>query len=444
MNRPSDDRGSWESLRRQIIGLGEESHRKNYYPALRHSRTELVRFRAVLEEIPDMILIVSGEDDILDLNTTAARILKKERESLIGQPALTVLGPEYAALRDAPSERMLLKTSLKGSEEILRELEVRRVQQGDEKLYVVIGRDVTHLINAERKLIALNENLERTVKERTSTIRESLEELKSTQEQLILSEKMAALGGLVAGVAHEINTPLGVGITAASALSSRVEDIRGAQERGELTENRFHDFMDFLLQSSGLLVTNLMRAGDLVHSFKQVAVDQSTEAEREIRIGEYLREVVRSLYPQWKRHDLRVNGGLSVIMRTVPGVWSQVVSNLVVNSVRHGFRDRTEGGEIRLHCRKDRDFLVLDYRDNGRGIEEGLSKRIFEPFFTTARHEGGTGLGLHIVYNLVTLKLKGRIRFYKPEGGGTGFRIRVPLDASVPPAGQIGVTGASP
>ncbi|MBF9017840.1 MULTISPECIES: sensor histidine kinase [unclassified Oceanispirochaeta] len=427
MKKPSGSDADWDALRQQIIGLGEGSHSKNYYPALKQSRDALIRFRGVVEEIPDMILIVDDQGNILDLNRAAEKVFSKSRKELMNLSVDLLLEGRYDILKSGTSEVDRLFADEEDGVKIYRELEVRPVRVEHKSLWVVIGRNVTYRIKAEQELRLVNENLEELVQERTASIEEQMVLLKDTQNQLILSAKMAVLGTLVAGVAHEINNPLGIGITASSALVSKIRELKNSQEGGNLTEEDFIDFLDYLSQSASLIQTNLERAGELVKSFKQVAVDQSSEQSRKIFILLYLEEVVQSLYPQWKKHRVHIMGDENIQIKTVPGDWSQILTNLIINSVVHGFREIKTGGEVEIRVSRERDDLVVHYKDNGCGLSDEQIEKIFDPFYTTARESGGTGLGMHIVYNIVTLRMGGDIRTNRMDKPGSSFSIRIPL-----------------
>ena len=431
MKEPSPDSKDRESLRQQVIGLGEKSFRKNYYTDLKHSRLELQRFRAVLEDIPDIIIILNSGGRIVDLNKTAVRVLEGSRDQLLGESVSNITRLDFPRLNAPLSERIIMEEKVgtgENQEVISRMMYLRRVPLEQESLYVIIGRDVSLLVKTENDLRDLNQNLENTVQERTSQLRENLHQLKSTQQQLINSEKMALMGELVAGVAHEINTPLGIGVTASSALWNKVDEMERLYKEGEMTEETFHGFIEYLKEASGLILVNMQRASELIQSFKRVAVDQSSEVTRYIEFGSYLNDVVRSLKPQWKKHQVEILNNEKLEIETIPGIWSQILSNLILNSIRHGFRDMEKNGRIDIMYVREGDELKVVYRDNGSGIARKNQKKIFEPFFTTSRHEGGSGLGMHIVSNLVEFRLKGTIEFFEPPEGGAGFRIIVPMD----------------
>ena len=288
------------------------------------------------------------------------------------------------------------------------------------------------MASRESKLVAAQRELELRVSEvavSNAELAATLRRLKAAQEQLVTTEKMASLGGLVAGVAHEINTPVGVGVTAVSSMSSRIIDVRNKYQAGELGHRELNDFLDNTQQHCELLLSNLSRAAELVSSFKQVAVDQSADGLREFDLGVYLSEVWRSLSPQLKgtslRYDMAVNDDIRVF--NYPGALSQVLTNLVMNSITHGY-ERGEEGHLQLDVRQDGGEVELVYRDDGRGIAPEHLGQVFEPFFTTRRGRGGSGLGMHIVYNLVTGQLLGSIDLHSEPGHGVEVRIRFPID----------------
>ncbi|MEG3908235.1 ATP-binding sensor histidine kinase [Microcoleus sp. w2-18bC1] len=276
-----------------------------------------------------------------------------------------------------------------------------------------------------------NLNLENLVQQRTSELSQTLEDLKSAQNKLVESEKMAALGGLVAGVAHEINTPIGIGITAASLLAEKATKFFEVYSNGQIKRSELEKFLDTAVQSSNMILSNLTRAADLIHSFKEVAVDQSSELKRTFNVKNYLEEILTSLSAKLKRtkHKIEIKCDENIVVDSYPGVVCQIVTNLVLNSLIHAY-DVEDEGVLAFDFKLEGDRLIFEYADNGKGIDpENLSK-IFEPFFTTKRGQGGTGLGLHIIYNLVTQKLKGTISCTSQVNKGTRFMIEFPAKMS--------------
>jgi len=306
--------------------------------------------------------------------------------------------------------------------------------------------DITALKRAEESLRRLNEELESRVEKRTEDLtranielRDTLQKLTLMQRQLLESEKMAVLGALVAGVAHEINTPLGVTVTAASHLQEETARVARLMGEGVLTRNDLQGFETTVRESADMILRNLRRADRLVKSFKLVAVDQSSEERRTIELGAYLNEILASLTPVLKKvpHKIRVDCPIPISVSTFPGALYQIISNLLMNSVTHGF-DPGKPGEITITARAAGDRMHLEYRDNGKGMTDAVRAQIFDPFFTTRRGQGGSGLGMHVVYNLVTQLLKGSIRVESAPQAGTKFEIDLPLEV---PAQTGPITG---
>ncbi len=264
-----------------------------------------------------------------------------------------------------------------------------------------------------------------------SDLEQALAELEQTQSQLVESEKLAALGRLVAGVAHEINTPIGTGITLASTLADETKLFEQAIAQGALKRSVLNHYIQIAAESTQLMLSNLNRAADLIHSFKQVAVDQTHLELRQFDVRSYFEEVMVSLSPQMRQtgHGWLITGVESLVINSYPGVLAQILTNLVTNSMIHGYGPG-EAGQLKLHISLEQDQLLLDYRDNGRGIPIEYQSQIFEPFFTTARDRGGTGLGLSIIYNLISRNLNGDIVMTSKPGDGVRFQIRIPLESS--------------
>ncbi|AWB20440.1 HAMP domain-containing protein [Methylobacterium currus] len=280
----------------------------------------------------------------------------------------------------------------------------------------------------------------------------TLVELRQTQSDLIQAEKLASLGQLVAGVAHEINTPLGIALTTATLVRDEARDFGEVAKTGQLSRSRLSHFVERMQEGSHLLTANLARAADLVHSFKQVAVDRVSDEHRRFALREWLGELLRSLGPLLRRGghrlDLEVQdldaqdleapdgfGGGEFEVDTHPGALAQVITNLVKNAVVHAFADGKPGRIVVAVSQiaapqgalpQEGGWVRLEVRDDGRGIATTDRERIFDPFFTTARHRGSSGLGMHIVYNLVTGQLQGRIAVESREGSGTVVRVEFP------------------
>ncbi len=267
---------------------------------------------------------------------------------------------------------------------------------------------------------------EAQLQEKAQQLEQTLHNLQQAEAQLIQTEKMAALGGLVAGIAHEINTPIGIGVTAASLLMEKTNAFSERFQSGTMKRSDLEKFLDMAQQSSRMTLSNLERAAAMIQSFKQVAVDQSSESRRVFNFRIYLEEILLQLSPKLRatKHIVNVQGDPDLILNSYPGALSQIVTNLVMNSLLHAYPP-DQPGQITLTFRQAEEQVIFEYADDGSGIaSENLSK-IFEPFFTTKRGQGGSGLGLHIVYNLVTQKLGGTIQCESQPGKGTKFVIKL-------------------
>jgi signal transduction histidine kinase len=290
---------------------------------------------------------------------------------------------------------------------------------------------------AEAFLHNLNQELEQRVEERTHALSElnqnlqtTIATLHDTKTQLIHSEKMASLGNLVAGISHEVNTPLGIGFTSATSLLEEVNNIDKQFQDGSMKRSDLENFFAHAHLAGDILIKNLDRASDLIRSFKQVAVDQSNDDIRLVNFYTYFSEVLLSLHPQYKNTTISVENCADQSLQciTYPGAIYQIISNLILNSLMHAF-DYGQIGLIRVCARQDGSHVEISCQDNGKGISEQNLTKIFDPFFTTKRGSGGTGLGLNIVYNLVTTQLNGTINAESVEGEGTTFKIRFPIQA---------------
>jgi DNA-binding LacI/PurR family transcriptional regulator/signal transduction histidine kinase len=259
-------------------------------------------------------------------------------------------------------------------------------------------------------------------------LKKTLETLQQTQEQLINSEKMVSLGRLVAGIAHEINTPIGVSITAASYLKESSMKMEKMYSAGSIKRSDLTDYLNTNSENADILLVNLNRASELVKSFKQIAVDQSVEEKRLFNLKEYISGVLLSLKPKLKKTGISVKVDCSddLTLYNYAGGLSQILSNFVLNSILHAFNEG-ERGLITITAFIEENMLNLIYSDDGKGIAHEDLHKIFEPFFTTKRGKGGTGLGLNIVYNLVTQKYGGSIVCESLPGKGTVFKIKIPV-----------------
>lgn len=277
------------------------------------------------------------------------------------------------------------------------------------------------------KLIAENEAYQKNLEEQTIKLQQEIEDRKRTEKQLVQSEKMAALGDLVAGVAHEINTPLGIGVTGISYLNDATKAFKKLFTAGEATKTDLENFIEDCEESCQVTLSNLNRAARLVAGFKQIAVDQSSDEKRLFNIKQYIDEILFSLYPRIKKttHTVNVDAPEELKINSYPGAFSQVLTNLILNSLLHGFEDM-EKGTIDITVKDEDSSIILCYEDDGKGMTQAQQKKLFDPFFTTKRGAGGTGLGMHLVFNLVNKTLNGEISCTSTVDKGTFFTITIP------------------
>lgn len=341
----------------------------------------------------------------------------------VSRPLFSVIGSIAQVDMDCPEQARLHEPQGHADSEI--GLLVRLTNQHLQAIALTLEQ----LRAAESSLKQYSDALESKVAERTLALSQSVEQLQQAQSQLIESEKLAALGGLVAGVAHEVNTPLGIAVTATSVLSETLDSLRQQFTAQTLTSQQFSGLLAQASDSTQMLVNNLQRAARLVRDFKQTAVDQVSEARSQFQVEQVLRALIASLHPETRKVPveplLECPSGLQ--MNSLPGVLTQVLANLILNSVRHAFADQA-APLIEIRLQEQGEQVLLDYRDNGCGVPESLRERIFEPFFTTKRGSGGSGLGLNIVYNLVTRKLGGKLEFSSQPGQGVHFRLSLPRE----------------
>ena len=264
---------------------------------------------------------------------------------------------------------------------------------------------------------------------KTTELEKTIDTLSMAQGKLVESEKLAALGGLVAGITHDVNTPIGVGVTATTYLHDRIQDLGKRFEDKSLNANDMKAFIDEGNQSIELLHNNLNRASELIASFKQIAVDQASEAIRTINLKTYLKEIITSLKPKLKKakHDIHIECDDNILLKVPAGAISQIFTNFLMNSILHGF-DAMEDGKINIIIEDKGDKVAIEYSDNGKGVSPEQLDMLFEPFYTTKREEGGSGLGTNIAFNLVKQTLNGEITASSEQGNGLTYQLEFPKE----------------
>ncbi len=370
----------------------------------------------------------------IDVSPAHSRMSRLTREQIINQTPQDYLDPRAAELVTqeyqacmATGDRISYENRLEHNGHTswwLTTISPLKDTEGQIYRLIVTGLNITQRKEAELRLT-----------ERTQELYETLQELRKTQEQLIESAKMAALGKLVAGVAHEVNTPVGTAMLAASTLDSETQALNAsltALKQSSALEGatELEEYLDLAIECSQIILDNLNRAGDLVQSFKQIAVDQTYFQPRQFELKAYIEEVILSLKPQLDQtlHQVQLDGD-EAMMESDPGIVAQIITNLVINSLTHAYAPQ-QAGVIRIMIKAQEDSLQLCYQDDGRGMTPETLDRIFDPFFTTASLATNSGLGLHLVYNLVTQRLQGAIAVESELGQGSRFTLSLPLRSS--------------
>jgi PAS domain S-box-containing protein len=321
---------------------------------------------------------------------------------------------------------------------LLVQLHARVAQLPSARLMIWAAVDVGHMRRIEQDLRELNQQLEDRVRLRSEALAAanaelstSAAKLRTAQAELVRTEKMAALGNLVAGVAHELNTPLGNGVMAVSAIVEANAAFREAVQRG-VRRSDLARLVETLEQGADIAQRNLRRAAELVKSFKQVALDQTSSQRRSFELAEVVHEIVVSLRPSVSRTAYRIEADVpatGLLLDSYPGPLGQVVANLLQNAVLHGF-DGRDHGTVRITAERAADArIVLRVADDGKGIPPELIERVFDPFMTTKMGRGGSGLGLHVSYNAVTNLLGGTLRVHSVPGEGACFEVWLPAVA---------------
>jgi len=322
---------------------------------------------------------------------------------------------------------------------LLCQISGRLIRVGDEPLMILVQEDITEKRQNERDILNMNVTLERRVSERTHELEEAnneltvvLENLQRAQQELLRTEKMAALGSLVAGVAHELNTPIGTSVTVASTLQEQTDDILQQYSRG-LRKSALEEYLKNARMGTDLLLRNLSKASELVTSFKQVAVDRTSANRRVFALHEMVSELILTLGPMIRKtkHEVVSDIPEKMMMDSYPGAMGQVMTNLINNAFIHAFGGDARGTVVISARFFDVDRIEIVVKDNGKGILPVNLGRIFDPFFTTRLGQGGSGLGLNIVYNLIKDVLGGDISVDSVVGKGTIFTILLPRVARI-------------
>lgn len=388
----------------------------------------------LIEATPTPVFYKDRQGHYLGCNDAFLKTTGRQREEVIGKTVFDVapqrIAQEYFARDEAlyahPGRQVydyVVHQSGGAVRHVIFHKATFRNPQGEVAGLIGVILDVTELKQAEQSLQDLNLQLEARVAART-------DELKQAMGKLVQAEKLAALGTLVAGVAHELNTPIGNGLTVASALDYKVQEFAESVATG-LKRSTLDQFISEAQLAADLLVRSMTRAAELVSSFKQVAVDQTTSHRRQFGLPGLVAEIVLCLQPLVDESgcELLTDIEAELALDSYPGPLGQALTNLITNAVVHGFEASAPGTiAVRAHA-VDAQHLQIQLSDNGCGIELAVQKRIFDPFFTTRLGHGGSGLGLHIVHNIVTSVLGGQIEVRSGPGTGTTFLLNLPMVA---------------
>ncbi|MFD2113263.1 PAS domain S-box protein [Thiorhodococcus fuscus] len=412
-----------------LVSMIDITERKKAEKALRLAEISIMRSA-------DAVFWVTPDGRLMNVNEQACELLGYQRDELLGM-GIWDIDPELSEA-EWPSrweltrhlQRHRFERTNQRKDGTVFPIEVTAnyfVFDGQEYDFAFV-RDISDRKQADAELRRHREHLEELVNERTSALQQAM-------SQLVQSEKLAALGKLVAGVAHELNTPLGNARIVASTLEAHLSEIGAAIDEGALRRSQLTAFLAHAREAVDLLERNTSRAAELIGHFKQVAVDQTSMRRRRFNLRQTLNEMLVTLHPGFKHttHHIEIEAPPELEMDSYPGPLEQVITNLVTNALKHGFAE-SESGRIRIQAHAEgTDAIGIRCSDDGIGIAPELLDRIFEPFFTTRLGEGGSGLGLYITYNLVTVALGGRIVVDSQPGQGTTFTLTLPR---VGPDGQ--------
>ncbi len=418
---------------RYLLGVVRDvSAQKAAEEALRRSEE---KFSTIVQYSPVALVITDVETGVLiDVNPAWQELFGFTREQVIGKTSA-----EFGLWFDNADRDEMYRVLKENNGSIdrhecpYRRADGRRIfglasarmfDIGGRACYLWSVTDITLRHEVEQRMAQLNSELEARVAARTS-------ELERAQDELIRAEKLASLGALVAGIAHELNTPIGNSVTVASTLHERTAEFAETVAQGSLRRSALNAYLETARTASDLLLRSLDQARTLVASFKQVAVDQTSDQRRRFDLHEVVEEVLTTLSPTIRKTPIRVTMDIpeGIVLDSYPGPLGQVITNFITNSLIHAFEGHNEGSVIVRAGLPEHGQVVMTVQDDGVGIAEEHFRHIFDPFFTTKLGQGGSGLGLHIVYNIVTRVLGGRISLDSQLGKGTTFMLTMPLSA---------------
>lgn len=396
------------------------------------------KYRLLVDNLDQMIFSIDKGGIILATNKSFQDAIKKSKEETVGINFNHILKDINNSdfwkdiINQVKIDKKLIKSMYvyrdKNDKKRVLDVSIIPLLDKNNEVEMILGSntDMTELIAAQEKINQMSKNekirLEKEVEKRTKA-------LEIAKNELLEQEKLASLGSLVSGVAHEINTPLGISVTSASYIKKINNELLEEIDSGKLSKEGFLRKIGKINETIETLDINLARASDLIKNFKKISINQSKGDEIDFKIIEYLDAVITSLKYEFKNtnYKIHIDCDKDLKVKSYPGVFSQIFTNFLMNSKIHGFKGLDEG-DIYIDIKKEKNKLLIEYSDNGVGISEDDIKEIFDPFFTTNRENGGSGLGLSIVYNLVTGKLGGKIKCISSKETGTTFKIEINLD----------------
>jgi PAS domain S-box-containing protein len=405
------------------------------------------KFSAIFDASPVAMTVsaLGGDFALRDLNAAWVNLFGSSREAMLASPdaelAVWKSAQDRSSVMDALARTGEVARQVSwmvgdaGQRDILCEVSGRVIAHGEEPLLILAYEDITAKHRYEENILALNASLEQRVALRTQELSSALDHLTTAQTELVRTEKMAALGSLVAGIAHELNTPIGNSLTVASTLQDQTKAFVIEMGRG-LTRSRLEEYVGTIQEGAGILMRGLRHAADLVSSFKQVAVDQTSINRRRFDLRETVNEILLTMGPAIRKtnHVVECTIPDGIRLESYPGPFGQILTNLVNNALLHAFEGMEQGLVTISAVRLDADWVAVSVQDNGIGIPDHNLSRVFDPFFTTKLGRGGSGLGLNIVYNLVQDVLGGSITVSNVSANnGACFTLTLPVSAPVQP-----------